>query len=176
MKELYNGWEEWIVLKGKEIAVGDRSKKNFHYIMGSWYDEETPESKEMIDESEDGDTFGNDGGYSSDRGRSRHSGAWKTGQLRDKRMKGGKRGENQNTVMRVLIARKKREQILKLLISHLRHCSACRRQRVLEGRRQQVVKAPQEIPGWLVGKRRWRRRSIEREGRHRDDNSVCFCG
>ena len=41
------------------------------------------------------DTFGNDGGNSSDRGRSRHSGAWKTGQLRDKRMKGGKQGENQ---------------------------------------------------------------------------------
>ena len=57
---------------------------------------ETPEAKEMIDESEDDDTFGNDGGYSSDRARSRHSGAWKTGQLRDKTMKGGKRGENQN--------------------------------------------------------------------------------
>ena len=45
--------------------------------------------------SEDDDTFGNDGGYSSDRGRNRHSVAWLTGQLRDKRMKGGKRGENQ---------------------------------------------------------------------------------
>jgi hypothetical protein len=64
--------------------------------MGSWYDEETPESKEKIDESEDDDTFGNDGGYSSDWARSRHSGAWKSGQLRDKTMKGGKRGENQN--------------------------------------------------------------------------------
>ena len=94
MKVLYNGWEEWIVSKGKEIAVGDGSKKTFHYIMGSWFDEETTESKEKIDESEDDDTFGNDGGYSSDRGHSRHSGAWKTGQLRDKRMKGGKRGEN----------------------------------------------------------------------------------
>ena len=59
---LYNGWEEWIVSKGKEIAVGDGTKKTFHYIMGSWYDEETPESKEKIDESEDDDTFGNDGG------------------------------------------------------------------------------------------------------------------
>ena len=79
MKVLYNGWEEWIVSKGKEIVVGDGSKKTFHYIMGSWYDEETPESKEKIDESEYDDTFENDGGYSSDRGRSRHSGAWKTG-------------------------------------------------------------------------------------------------
>ena len=63
--------------------------------MGSWYDKETPESNEKIDESEDDSTFGNDGGYSSDRGRSTHSVAWISGQLRDMRMKGGKRGENQ---------------------------------------------------------------------------------
>ena len=36
MKVLYNGWEEWIVSKRKEIAVGDGSKKTFHYIMSSW--------------------------------------------------------------------------------------------------------------------------------------------
>ena len=95
MKLLYNRWEEWIVSKGKEIAVGDGSKKTFLYIMGSWYDEENPESNEKIDKSEDDDTFGNDGGYSSDRGRSRHSVAWLTGQLREKSMKGGKRVENQ---------------------------------------------------------------------------------
>ena len=59
--------------KGKEIAVGNGSKKNFHYIMGSWYDEENPESNEKMDKSEDDDTFRDDGGYSSDRGRSRHS-------------------------------------------------------------------------------------------------------
>jgi len=175
MKVLYNGWEEWIVSTGKEIAVDDGTKKTFHYIMGSWYDEETPESKEKIDESEEDDTFGNDDGYSSDRGRSRHSGAWKTGQLRDKRMKGGKWGENQKHSDESVDSEEKREQILKLLTGHLRHCSACRR-RVLEGRRQQVVKAPQEIPGWLVGKRRWWRRGIKREGRHRDDDSVCFSG
>jgi hypothetical protein len=58
MKVLCNGWEELIVSKGKEIAVGDGSKKTFHYIMGSWYDEETPESKEKIGKSEDDDTFG----------------------------------------------------------------------------------------------------------------------
>ena len=64
--------------------------------MGSWYNKETLEAKEKIDESEDDDTFGNDGGYSSDRARSRHSVAWITGQLRYKTMKGGNRGENQN--------------------------------------------------------------------------------
>jgi len=84
------------VSKGKEITVGDGSRKTFHYVMGSWYDEETPEAKEKIDESEDDDTFGNYGGYSSDRARSKNSGAWKTGQLRGKTMKGGKWGENQN--------------------------------------------------------------------------------
>jgi len=172
MKVLYNGWEEWIVSKGKEIAVGNGSKKTFHYIMGSWYDKETPESKEKIDKSEDDDTFGNDGGYSSDRGRSRHSGAWKAGQLRDKRMKGGKRGENQKHSDESV----DREQILKLLTSDLCHYSSCRQQRVLEGWRQRVVKAPQEIPGWLVGKWRWRRRGIKREGRHRDNDGVCFSG
>ena len=96
MKVLYNGWDEWIVSKGKEITVGDGSRKTFHYVMGSWYDEETPDAKEKIDESEDDNTFGNDGGYSSDRARSRHSVAWTTGQLRYKTMKGGNRGENQN--------------------------------------------------------------------------------
>jgi hypothetical protein len=95
MKVLYNGWAEWIVSKGKEITVGNGSRKTFHYVMGSWCDEETLESNEKIDESEDDDTFRNDGGYSSDRARSRHSGAWKSGQLRDKSVKGGKRGENQ---------------------------------------------------------------------------------
>ena len=70
MKILYNGWEEWILSKGKEIKVGDGTRKTYHYVMGTWYDEETPESKETIDESENEDGFGIGGGYSSDRGRS----------------------------------------------------------------------------------------------------------
>jgi hypothetical protein len=36
---LYNGWEDWIMTKGKEFKVGDGSKKTFHYVMGSWYNE-----------------------------------------------------------------------------------------------------------------------------------------
>jgi len=130
MKVLYNGWEEWIVSKGKEITVGDGSRKTFHYVMGSWYDEKTPEAKEKIDESEDDDhTSKNDGGYSSDRARSRHSVAWITGQLRYKTMKGGNRGENQNCSDESSGSEsKKREQILKLQTSHLPLCSACRRQ------------------------------------------------
>ena len=68
MKVLYNGWENWIVTKGKEINVSDGSRKTFHYVMGSWYDEKTRESKEKNDKSEEEDNSGEEGGYSSDRG------------------------------------------------------------------------------------------------------------
>jgi hypothetical protein len=168
MKVLYNGWEEWIVSKGKEIRVGDGSRKTFHYVMDSWYDKETPEAKEKIDESEDVDTFGNDGGYSSDRARSRHSGTWKTGQLRDQTMKGGKRGENQNGSDESSGNEEEERTYPKTpdnsdpsLFSVPAAASSGR---------------PQEIPGWLLGKGRRQRRSIKREGRCRDDNSVCFSG
>jgi hypothetical protein len=70
MKILYNRWEEWILSKEKEINVGDGIRKACHYIMETWYDKETLESKETNDESEDEDGFGIGGGYSSDKGRS----------------------------------------------------------------------------------------------------------
>jgi hypothetical protein len=108
MKILYNGWEEWIASKGKEINVGDGTRKTFHYVMGTWYDKETPESKETNDESEDEDGFGIESGYSSDRGRSRHNIAWQKGKIRDKKMRGGEKGENSDSsddlIGRVLIA------------------------------------------------------------------------
>jgi hypothetical protein len=65
--------------------------------MGTWYDKETPESKETNDKSEDEDGFGIGGGYSSDRGRSGHSGAWQRGKLRDKKTPGGEKGENSDS-------------------------------------------------------------------------------
>ncbi len=70
MKILYNGWEEWIALKGKEINVGDGMRKTYHYVMGTWYDKETLELNETNDKSEDEDGFGIGGGFSSDRGHS----------------------------------------------------------------------------------------------------------
>ena len=94
MKILYNRWDEWIASKGKEIKVGDGMRKTFHCVMASWYDEETPELKETNDESEDEDGFGIGGGYSFDRGRSRHSIAWQSGKLRDVNMKGGEMTED----------------------------------------------------------------------------------
>jgi hypothetical protein len=94
MKVLYNGWENWIVTKGKEINVSDGSRKTFHYVMGSWYDEKTRESKEKNDKSEEEDNSGEEGGYSSDRARSRHQDAWKRGEIRDKKGPGCGRGES----------------------------------------------------------------------------------
>ena len=93
MKVLYNGWEKWIVTKGKEIHVSDGSRKTYHYVMGSWYDEKTPESKEKNDESEEEYDSGEEGGYSSDRARSRHQDAWARGEIRDKKGTGCGRGE-----------------------------------------------------------------------------------
>lgn len=93
MKVLYNGWEKWIVTKGKEINVSDGSRKTYHYVMGSWYDEKTPESKEKNDESEEEYDSGEEGGYSSDRARSRHQDAWARGEIRDKKGPGCGRGE-----------------------------------------------------------------------------------
>ncbi len=53
--------------------------------------------KETNDKSEDEDGFGIGGGYSSDRGCSRHSGAWQRGKLRDKKMPVGEKGENSDS-------------------------------------------------------------------------------
>ena len=54
--------EEWIASKEKEINVGDGTRKTFHYVMGTWNDEEN--------KSKDEDGFGIESVYSSDRGRS----------------------------------------------------------------------------------------------------------
>ena len=37
MKVIYNKWEVWIDTKGKEIKIGDGSKKTFKSVMGTWY-------------------------------------------------------------------------------------------------------------------------------------------
>ena len=58
MKILYNRWEEWIASKGKEIKVGDGTRKTYHYIMGTWYEKEIPEFHDTNDKSEDEDGFG----------------------------------------------------------------------------------------------------------------------
>jgi hypothetical protein len=97
MKILYNRWDKWMASKGKEIKVGDGTRKTFHYVLATWYDEETPELKETNANSEDEDGFVIGGGYSSDRGRSRHSIAWQRGQLRDEKMKGSEKSKNSDS-------------------------------------------------------------------------------
>jgi hypothetical protein len=83
MKILYKRWEGWIVSTGKNIQVGDGTKKTFHYVMGTWSNDEAPGLKETNEDSEDEDGFLFGDGYSSDRPTSRHSSDWKNGQLKD---------------------------------------------------------------------------------------------
>jgi hypothetical protein len=92
MKITYNGWEKWITTTGKRITVGDGTTKTFHAVMATWY-EETPQSKKR-NESEDEEGFGLEGGYSLERGCSRHSLAWRKGTLRDKTMGGEEQGDS----------------------------------------------------------------------------------
>ena len=37
MKVIYNKWEVWIETKGKEIKIGDESRKTFKSVIGMWY-------------------------------------------------------------------------------------------------------------------------------------------
>ncbi len=72
MRVLYNGWERWITTTGADIKIGDGSKKIFQTIMGSWCEDISQTSK-MGEKQDDEDSWGLKGGYSSDRGISRHS-------------------------------------------------------------------------------------------------------
>ena len=44
MTKLYKRWDGWIETKGKEIRVGDGSKKTFHSVMGTWHDKNVDET------------------------------------------------------------------------------------------------------------------------------------
>ena len=80
MKVIYNKWEVWIDTKGKEIKIGDGSKKTFKSVMGTWY-LPTVATEHNSDGEEEGD-----GGYGSDRGRGRVSLGWQKGALREMRV------------------------------------------------------------------------------------------
>ena len=54
MKVVHNRWETWILLKGKEINIGDESWKTFH-VMGTWY-VTVVETKNGSDDKEEGDS------------------------------------------------------------------------------------------------------------------------
>ncbi len=79
---LYNGWERWITTTGADIKIGDGSKKTFQTVMGSWC-ENSSQILKMGEKQDDEDTWGLEGGYSSDRGLSRHSPDYHSGKLRE---------------------------------------------------------------------------------------------
>ncbi len=68
---LYSGWERWITTTGADIKIGDGSKKTFQTVMGSWREDFSQTSK-MGEKQNDEETWGLEGGYSLDRGISRH--------------------------------------------------------------------------------------------------------
>jgi hypothetical protein len=72
MRVLYNGWERWITTTVADIKIGDGSKNTFQTVMGSWREDISQTSK-MEEKQDDEETWGLEGGYSLDRGVSRHS-------------------------------------------------------------------------------------------------------
>jgi hypothetical protein len=72
MRVLYNGWERWITTTGADTKIGDGSKKTFLTVMGSWC-EDISQTLKMREKQDDEEMWGLEGGYSSDRGLSRHS-------------------------------------------------------------------------------------------------------
>jgi hypothetical protein len=80
MRVLYNGWERWITTTGADIKIGDGSKKTFQTVMGSWC-EDVSETLKMGEKQDDEETWGLEGGYSSNRGDSRHSIDFHKGEL-----------------------------------------------------------------------------------------------
>ncbi len=45
MRVLYNGREKWITTTKSDIKIGDRSKKIFKTVMGSWHEDSSQTSK-----------------------------------------------------------------------------------------------------------------------------------
>ncbi len=79
---LYNGWERWITTMGADIMIGDGSKKTFQTGLGSWH-EDISQTLKMEEKQDDEVMWGLEGGYSSERGISRHSIDFHKGKLRE---------------------------------------------------------------------------------------------
>ncbi len=80
MRVLYNWWERLITTTGAGIKIRDGSKKTIQTVMGSWHEDSSQTSK-MGEKQDDEETWGLEGGYSSDRGLSRHSLDYHIGKL-----------------------------------------------------------------------------------------------
>jgi hypothetical protein len=81
IRVLYNWWERWITTTRSDMKIGDDSKKTFQTVMGTWRVHSSQTSK-MREKQDDKETWGLEGGYSSDRGCSRHSLDYHSGKLR----------------------------------------------------------------------------------------------
>ena len=80
MMRLNKRWDDWIETKGKEIRVGDGSKKTFHSVMGTWHDKNDDETgggtNDDIGEYEEND------GYSDPKSKYNfHTNDWKEGEF-----------------------------------------------------------------------------------------------
>ncbi len=84
MKVLYNGWETRIMAMRSDIKIGDGSKKTFKTVMAMWCEETLHNSKKV--ESHDEESWGFEGGYSSDRECSKHSLDWQNSELRENKL------------------------------------------------------------------------------------------
>ena len=75
MKIVYNKWERWITMKGKEINIRE-DKKTFHSVMVTWNNKKVASLKKAndTDDEEGGEV---EGRYNSDTGCSRESLGWK---------------------------------------------------------------------------------------------------
>jgi hypothetical protein len=82
MRVLYNGWEICITTMGSDIKIGDGSKKTFKTVTGTWHEDSSRISK-MGEEQDDEESWGFEGGYSSDRGCSNHSLDRQSGKLKE---------------------------------------------------------------------------------------------
>ncbi len=80
MRVLHNEWERWITTTGSDIKIGDGLKKTFQTVMGTWR-EESSQTLKMVEKQDDEETWGLEGGYSSDRGHCRHSLDYHSGKL-----------------------------------------------------------------------------------------------
>jgi hypothetical protein len=60
---------------GSDIKIGDGSKKTFKTVTGMWCEDSSRHLK-IEEEQDDEESWGFEGGYSSERGRSRHSLDW----------------------------------------------------------------------------------------------------
>ncbi len=65
MSVVYNKWEKWIMTKGKGMKIGDGTRKTFHTVMGTWYNNPAVTTTNNSDDKEE---VGAESGYHLDRG------------------------------------------------------------------------------------------------------------